>query len=374
MANSPISCPLPRIRLAFSQLTYEQRKIYVRVVYQMKLHKDKYLVGSQSSFALYDIFQQIHSSSRNSMLHGTSAFPPQHKALLWLYESAQLYIAAVDGPNMDPPITAEQSCFAQPYWKWDDGWCSADNSWSYMLKTDVFWDSDLFGDTTPAPSSYKITNGYFRSGQTWKMYQNICAPGNTYCDNELKRLFNPSALTISKNSIKSYFNYCNYSTFLGFLHGGMHGMIHNFIAFAMQNTATAAMDPLFWMHHANIDRFYHMWIDCCGHETVPASELTNNCPQYAAINPIGSGIPKKDPYPPQNAWSVDIDSILNLYASSTSVTFIPQSQWPTIRDMWSMGEIGQNGWCGLYYRYGPDSFVDEISCPDTNWRLVNYNA
>jgi len=372
VANSPITCPLPRIRRAFGDLTYETRKVYVRVVYQMKLHKDKYLTGSTASYSLYDIFQQIHSSSRNSMFHGTSAFPPQHKGLLWLYESALNYIAAVDGPSMDPPITADQACIAQPYWKWDDGWNSALNDWSNMANTDVFWDSDLFGDTHPAASSYKITTGLFRTGLPWKMYSSICAPGNSYCDTDLKRLFNQAALTTTLPNIKSYLTLCDYSNFLVYIHGGMHGMIHNYISFAMLTTGTSAMDPLFWLHHANIDRFYHLWADCCGHETVPASQLTDNCPQYAAINPIGSGASKKDPYPPQNAWPVTIDSILNYYTSSTTATFLQPSDWPTIRDMWSMGDTNNYGWCGLYYRYGPDTLVSSLTCPDTTWRWVNY--
>jgi len=298
MANSPVTCPTPRIRRAFGDLAYADQKLYVSIVYQMKLHKGAYLQGSNSNYPLYDIFEQIHASTWNGMLHGTSAFIPQHKFLLWLYESALIYIALVDGPTMNPPVSQQQACaLTQPYWEWDQGYSTSTNSWSNILNTDVFANPEFFGDTTPATNTYYVDTGYFSEYTGWKTDQNLCNPSGKDCDKILKRTINPSLLMTSLPSIISYItSYSTFQSFCPYIHGGTHGQIHNFIGCAMGNTGTAAMDPLFYMHHTNIDRLWHIWVDCYGYESVPASSLSNNCPQYFPINPIGGGTPKKDRY------------------------------------------------------------------------------
>jgi tyrosinase len=56
----------------------------------------------------------------------------------------------------------------------------------------------------------------------------------------------------------------------GFMHGGSligsvelapHGNMHMAIGGYMQGFATAALDPVFWLHHANIDRLWQVWLD-----------------------------------------------------------------------------------------------------------------
>jgi len=340
----------------------------------MKLHKGAYLQGSNSLYPLYDIFEQIHASTWNGMLHGTSAFVPQHKFLLWLYESALIYIALVDGPHMNPVITQQQACsIAQPYWAWDQGYSTTTNSWSNIWNTDVFVHTELFGDTSPEATTYYVDSGFFSEYTLWKTDQPICNPFNQICDRVLKRKFDLGPLQTSLPSILSFIlKNPTFDKFLPYIHGSMHGQIHTSIGCAMSNTGTAAMDPLFYMHHTNIDRLWHIWVDCFGYESVPASALSDNCPQYMPVNPIAGGMTKTDRY--GTRYAVNIDFTLTYYATTSNATFIPQSQWPTIRQMWSMGNPGSPGWCGLFYRYGSDKLINNgafASCPDQNWKLVN---
>ncbi len=46
----------------------------------------------------------------------------------------------------------------------------------------------------------------------------------------------------------------------GALEGSPHNIIHMDVGGLMGNPATAAMDPVFWLHHANIDRLWEEWI------------------------------------------------------------------------------------------------------------------
>ena len=53
-------------------------------------------------------------------------------------------------------------------------------------------------------------------------------------------------------------------------HGGMesnaHDLIHVAVNGRMGDPATAAQDPIFWLHHANVDRLWNRWLDVRGHD------------------------------------------------------------------------------------------------------------
>jgi hypothetical protein len=53
---------------------------------------------------------------------------------------------------------------------------------------------------------------------------------------------------------------------------GPHGSIHVAIGGNMGQVPTAALDPCFWLHHANIDRLWEKWIRKCGGRTNPADK------------------------------------------------------------------------------------------------------
>jgi tyrosinase len=47
-------------------------------------------------------------------------------------------------------------------------------------------------------------------------------------------------------------------------------MVHGDIGGAMGNPDTAALDPIFWLHHANIDRLWQVWINDADGRTNPS--------------------------------------------------------------------------------------------------------
>ena len=55
---------------------------------------------------------------------------------------------------------------------------------------------------------------------------------------------------------------------------GVHGGVHIWVGGAMGSVPTAPADPIFWMHHANLDRLWWQW---------------QNSPQGAGKNPSLSG-------------------------------------------------------------------------------------
>jgi tyrosinase len=40
---------------------------------------------------------------------------------------------------------------------------------------------------------------------------------------------------------------------------GLHADVHAWVGGTMRDLLTSPADPLFWLHHANIDRIYTSW-------------------------------------------------------------------------------------------------------------------
>ena len=49
-------------------------------------------------------------------------------------------------------------------------------------------------------------------------------------------------------------------TFSGNVNGTPHGAVHGGIGGGMGSVPTAAVDPIFWLHHCNIDRLWNRWL------------------------------------------------------------------------------------------------------------------
>jgi tyrosinase len=57
---------------------------------------------------------------------------------------------------------------------------------------------------------------------------------------------------------------------LGLLEGTPHGLVHGDVGGWMSAFETAALDPIFWLHHANIDRLWDVWLGVWGRDALPA--------------------------------------------------------------------------------------------------------
>jgi tyrosinase len=57
------------------------------------------------------------------------------------------------------------------------------------------------------------------------------------------------------------------SSDFGVMESHAHNMIHVAMGFGsnMYDPSTAARDPIFWLHHANVDRLWNRWLDTSGH-------------------------------------------------------------------------------------------------------------
>jgi len=173
----------------------------------------------------------------------------------------------------------------------------------------------------------------------------------------------------------------SFSSQLTWHHGSGHSCTHLFLGFSMKTQASPD-EPMFFMHHGNVDRLFTVWCDCWDYESISGDALGPD--QYTEINPTQGGTQVsymaangKDKLPVR----VLPDTIIPFKFGSGSCTFIPESKFPKIKDMWTFGDEGKPGWMGMYYRYGPDAIAQLLSvktdtpvCKSNNWSWVNYGA
>jgi hypothetical protein len=135
-------------------------------------------------------------------------------------------------------------------------------------------------------------------------------------------------------------------------------------------------DIIFWFHHCNIDRLYHLWADCHQYEDILPANLTIY--QYEAANPTSSDQwIAKNPYN-RVPYDVGIDTKISFYWIDQDSDIFPSATWPTPRQLWGLGKPGAPAYDGIYYVYGPDQLAQTVlktACSkNTRWTYVNYGA
>jgi hypothetical protein len=393
--NSAYKCSGPRVRRSWNDATPEQKQCFVRLVYQAKLVKGAFTTGSTSQSALFDVFPNIHKSSGNAIWHYTSCFIAAHKGFLHMYEQMLTYVALKYGPTMDPPILPEDACECSTlkYWAWE---CDYDTTGTTdniipVLQSSPIWDTPggcktCFGDATYDPNGYYVNTGLFTKGNNWKLvsavsgdvkqWQSSAAP---YYDNYLKRVLDPKEIRLDPSQIMNTIrNNPGFSTMLPYNHGAAHSCIHLFLGFSMKTQASPD-EPLFFMHHCNVDRIFHLWADCWEYDAIDANNWTDL--QYVEINPTPGGTAVEEMISGSTKQKVRVlaDTVVPYKMGSGSAVFIPPEKWPKIRDLWTCGEEGKPGWLDMYVRYGYDKmaeFMDKngYCVKDQKWRWVHYNA
>jgi len=358
---------VPRVRKAWSSATTEERTLYVRLVVQLKQHKEAYTTGSPTPKALYDAFVEIHGGTgqnRNSGWHYTTMFPFCHKGMLWMYESALRFVALVDGPNMIPAISRDEACsFALLYWDWDCDYDSNTKDTVYPIYNSEIWKpSNLIGSPNTVAPYYYVNDGAF-SGSNWPIKYPVCSdptsPEST-CTNttfikdaKLKRyLTKDRAPNLDPTQIlKTFYAKPNSLDFTPWINAQAHMGMHTFIAFSM-GTQKSPDEPLFFLHHCNVDRYFHMWASCNGYDAIDPSKLGPK--QFTSVNPTTTS--PADCVKINNVevvFNLDMKITYNLDSSKAPI-FLPSALYPTPRDLWSMGEPGCLGWQGLHVLYEDD--------------------
>ena len=224
------------MRRNVSTLSATDKANYVSAVKALKAKAIAPPTG-YSATNVYDWYVETHATGA-ALYHQTSWFLPWHRQFLMDFEEEISEI--LGGIN-----------FSMPYWSWADDF-DQKLGWQGSV-----WSQDFMG--YPAPGS-TTPQGALKDWTVW--------PGNT---NPLVRRGNPQLSRIPNSAevwkALSVFNYDQepWSTFSDPLNSfrryleQLHGLIHGWVGGTMGMMATSPNDPVFYLHHCNVDRLWAQW-------------------------------------------------------------------------------------------------------------------
>lgn len=161
---------------------------------------------------VYDQYVEIHASYC------------QHNILIWPWHRAYLYYFEKElqraVPDADPPVTL-------PYWNYDN--TSGDDS--YRELPEPFRDPRVGGQTNPL---YRRRAGSINQGSVIFDYPYV-----------------RTAAIIAR--------YDEFYSFSNVLQNTVHNNVHNMMGRPMSDVLNSPSDPIFWLHHCNLDRVWVAW-------------------------------------------------------------------------------------------------------------------
>ena len=182
---------------------------------------------------------QIHSQIHNQ--HGTLRFLPWHRIFLYLLEN--------ELASIHPDVTL-------PYWDWTQAGEQTFPAWLAGFTPTV---------TTPS-GSIAVVRSPGSSADLASFASNV-----------------PATLALT-----DFGNFALNGSGTTWPLEGIHDVIHMWVGGTMGVIATAPADPIFWMHHANIDRLWWQW---------------QKSPQGSGKNPPLTGGPGTSTSPVMDPWT-----------------------------------------------------------------------
>ncbi|ORY67562.1 uncharacterized protein BCR38DRAFT_427482 [Pseudomassariella vexata] len=243
------SCTAPAQRTEWRSLPVVQREEYISAVQCLASKPSK--LGLNST--LYDDFPYVHNQL-NSQIHFVASFLPWHRWFVHIYETALRSECGYTSP--------------MPFWDWTlDAGHMRDSPVLSNSSTSGFGGDGSGGFVSPSrpnPLTSCISTGAF-TNLTVAYYAGDARP---HCINRgftdgfdedpemnkdmMAAWYTPAAI---KNLTESNHDFEN---FWDALENGPHGAIHNVLGGDMV-PATSPNDPLFIMHHCQIDRLWWLW-------------------------------------------------------------------------------------------------------------------
>ncbi|KAK2051052.1 Di-copper centre-containing protein [Colletotrichum caudatum] len=243
------NCENPTKRIEWRQLEIQDQKSYLDSVICLKTKPSRR--GLKST--LYDDFGHVHFEL-NNYIHGGSPFLPWHRYFGKAYESA-LRDCGYQGPGT--------------YWDWTLDTAGLRHS-PVMADELGFGGNGSPDHTEPSPNPQAralqcVNSGPFKGIRPEYLAINPVdmVSGGHCLYRDLPEISEPEAFEamakiFGPDGVATTLSSSNWTTFHAALEGGPHGTIHASIGGEM-NPTTSPNEPLFFLHHAQIDRIWWMW-------------------------------------------------------------------------------------------------------------------
>ena len=291
--------------------------------------------------------------------HDSVLFPAWHRAYLALYEQEFLSVVnsiANSWPSSGASTTPKQmkaaaSTMRWPYWDWAAAAPNGGNDFPNMVSASSITINGPKGSETIKNPFFKYTftdpsNMHYTPFTTWKTtlrYPTSDASTATSQEASCVNAFNNIRTSLQDqvyqlfSTCKDYLHFSNdhagsSSTSCSNSIEGIHNTVHTTTGGVPSTTvktaghmyylATAAFDPVFWLHHTNVDRLFAMW---------------------QTINPSSYGASQTAPH---NTWTIaqgttqDANSPLTPFYKDSGSTF------------WTTNDV--KDWAGTFHYTYPE--------------------
>ncbi|KAI8899982.1 hypothetical protein BC833DRAFT_563666 [Globomyces pollinis-pini] len=243
-AESFAACSNPKLRREWNQLSGGEKQTYLATLQTMKSNPP----GSNPNNWNFNQFAEVHWQYQADN-HGRPAFFPWHRAFLVHFENSLRAI--------NPSVTL-------PYWDWS---LNSQNPGA----SDLFSPNNFGGDGDPNNGNC-VVDGV---AANW-----VATANGAHClrrCNSWGALTPPSVLAGYMRSAKDY------STFLSYIENSPHAQVHSQMGGRCGDFSTmqSANDPVFFLHHAMVDKIWRKWQDLC-----PEFEESYGNPDYN-LRPFG---------------------------------------------------------------------------------------
>ncbi|KAJ3105134.1 hypothetical protein HDU97_008416 [Phlyctochytrium planicorne] len=227
------ACKKPRTRKDFRDLSPKEQKDFFRAY--THLHNVPSLMGRMNR---YHDYVSLHASG-GRWFHGVNYFLPWHR-----------YFSALLEKDMQDYL--KNATFAFPYWAWG----SNSDNWN-MPETGMLTPEN-FGTSSYNSPTYCVDDGFMN--KTWVTYGGGCITRYIQTQEPESIMYSEAyMLSAISMSPKTNATYKSFDEFQDILADGPHNSFHSAIGGgdgSMSRTATSVNDPIFFMHHNNIDRYW----------------------------------------------------------------------------------------------------------------------
>ena len=199
---------------------------------------------------------------------------PSSNPLSWAYQ------AAIHGTTLPGSLPAWRTCQHGNYFFW---------SWHRMY---LYWFERIIrkmGDDScwalpywnwSSPTERQLPAPFLDSGS--ELY--IPTP------NRSAGMNGGGSLPSSDVSYSSSFAQTNFTTTSLIIQGTPHGAVHVDVGGWMGSVPTAAQDPIFYLHHANMDRLWDLWLAQGGGRSDPLGDTTWKSTPFTFFNETGTQV------------------------------------------------------------------------------------
>lgn len=324
-----------RYRKNVKNLSADEKTAFVNAVLALKKQASA-LHPQDASLSRYDDYAEVHMNAMMAMpgwAHTAPAFFPWHRVLILAFEND---LAAID------------SSVTLPYWDWTD---AASNPLT----------SDFLGTNGDPQQDRKVTDGPFAfdGPSHWTLKVNDEPTDPEYLQRDFAEAQNQALALPTGAQVSAvldpqppaphqpyerspYKN--NDGSFRAAVEYQLHNLVHRWVGGTMLRM-TSPNDPVFFLHHCNIDRLWWMW------QTVHPADAPYLPVSGAAaghnlndelIFSVGGPAPFPDSYRPADV--LDNLSLGYTYEAAAARAHIPRSTFAVARILFGIVNDAPGAW------------------------------